>query len=118
MLDAGYLDSLGRFDVVYSWGVLHHTGDMWTALDNARRARRAPTAGCSSRSTTTRAQRSSDVARGQAAATTGCRRAARVPFVLAVMGPRELLSAAKSLGARPAAGLRARRGRTTRARAA
>ena len=24
---------LGRFDVVYSWGVLHHTGAMWEALD-------------------------------------------------------------------------------------
>lgn len=23
------------FDVVHSWGVLHHTGDMWTAIDNA-----------------------------------------------------------------------------------
>lgn len=34
-LDAGYLASLGRFDVVYSWGVLHHTGDMWGALANA-----------------------------------------------------------------------------------
>ena len=34
-LDADYLASLGRFDVVYSWGVLHHTGDMWTALANA-----------------------------------------------------------------------------------
>ena len=30
-----YLQSLGQFDVVYSWGVLHHTGQMWTALDNA-----------------------------------------------------------------------------------
>jgi len=34
-LDREYLCSLGQFDVVYSWGVLHHTGDMWTALANA-----------------------------------------------------------------------------------
>lgn len=32
-LDAEYLGSLGRWQVVYSWGVLHHTGDMWRALD-------------------------------------------------------------------------------------
>ena len=25
----------GPFDVVYSWGVLHHTGDMWRAIDAA-----------------------------------------------------------------------------------
>src|SRR4030095_12953332 len=34
-LDAEYLTSLGKFDVVYSWGVLHHTGEMWRALENA-----------------------------------------------------------------------------------
>lgn len=34
-LDRGYLESLGPFDIVYSWGVLHHTGAMWTALENA-----------------------------------------------------------------------------------
>jgi 2-polyprenyl-6-hydroxyphenyl methylase/3-demethylubiquinone-9 3-methyltransferase len=34
VLDAAYLRSLGTFDVVYSWGVLHHTGKMWDALDN------------------------------------------------------------------------------------
>lgn len=32
-LDADYLQGLGTFDIVYSWGVLHHTGAMWRALD-------------------------------------------------------------------------------------
>ncbi len=32
-LDESYLRSLGGFDIVYCWGVLHHTGDMWRALD-------------------------------------------------------------------------------------
>lgn len=36
-LDADYLESLGTFDIVYSWGVLHHTGDMWKALELAHR---------------------------------------------------------------------------------
>lgn len=29
-----YISRLGMFDVVYSWGVLHHTGNMWHALRN------------------------------------------------------------------------------------
>lgn len=36
ILDPDYVKSLGNFDIVYSWGVLHHTGDMWRALDNVR----------------------------------------------------------------------------------
>lgn len=35
VLDSQYLKSLGHFDIVYSWGVLHHTGNMWSALSNA-----------------------------------------------------------------------------------
>ena len=32
--DSEYMSGLGMYDVVYSWGVLHHTGEMWKALDN------------------------------------------------------------------------------------
>jgi len=34
VLDKDYLARLGQFDVVYSWGVLHHTGNLWQALEN------------------------------------------------------------------------------------
>ena len=33
VLDESFLKSLGQFDIVYSWGVLHHTGSLWKALD-------------------------------------------------------------------------------------
>ena len=36
VLDKEFLSSLGTFDVVYSWGVLHHTGSMWQALENVK----------------------------------------------------------------------------------
>ena len=32
VLDPEYMAALGTFDVVYSWGVLHHTGHMWDAV--------------------------------------------------------------------------------------
>lgn len=34
LLDDVFVDSLGKFDLVYCWGVAHHTGDMWKALQN------------------------------------------------------------------------------------
>jgi 2-polyprenyl-6-hydroxyphenyl methylase/3-demethylubiquinone-9 3-methyltransferase len=33
-LDADFIRSLGQFDILYSWGALHHTGDMYRALTN------------------------------------------------------------------------------------
>ncbi len=35
ILDKDFQQSLGLFDIVYSWGVLHHTGSMWEAVGNA-----------------------------------------------------------------------------------
>src|SRR5215211_5147133 len=41
VLYSEFMQSLGQFDVVYSWGVLHHTGQLWRAMENAQ-ARVAP----------------------------------------------------------------------------
>jgi 2-polyprenyl-6-hydroxyphenyl methylase/3-demethylubiquinone-9 3-methyltransferase len=34
VLNKEYLAGLGSFDIVYSWGVLHHTGRMFQAMEN------------------------------------------------------------------------------------
>lgn len=35
ILDKKFLKSLGKFNIVYSWGVLHHTGNMFEAINNS-----------------------------------------------------------------------------------
>src|SRR6185312_5968530 len=35
-LDPDFMAALGSFDLVYSWGVLHHTGAMWPAIELAQ----------------------------------------------------------------------------------
>jgi 2-polyprenyl-6-hydroxyphenyl methylase/3-demethylubiquinone-9 3-methyltransferase len=35
VLEATYLKTLSTFDIVYSWGVLHHTGAMWLGIESA-----------------------------------------------------------------------------------
>jgi 2-polyprenyl-6-hydroxyphenyl methylase/3-demethylubiquinone-9 3-methyltransferase len=34
-LDPQYVEGLGEWPLVYSWGVLHHTGDVWLGLEHA-----------------------------------------------------------------------------------
>lgn len=35
VLDESFMRSLPTYDLVYSWGVLHHTGEVWKAIDLA-----------------------------------------------------------------------------------
>ena len=34
ILDTRFLATRGQFDIVYAWGVLHHTGQMWGAFSH------------------------------------------------------------------------------------
>ncbi|MDF3297622.1 class I SAM-dependent methyltransferase [Streptomyces tropicalis] len=35
VLDTAFVQQVGRADIVYSWGVLHHTGALWAAMEAA-----------------------------------------------------------------------------------
>lgn len=37
ILDDGLISQLGTYDIIYSWGVLHHTGNMYKAFENAEK---------------------------------------------------------------------------------
>jgi 2-polyprenyl-6-hydroxyphenyl methylase/3-demethylubiquinone-9 3-methyltransferase len=37
ILDRSFVSQLGTFDIVYAWGVLHHTGKMWEAIKTSAR---------------------------------------------------------------------------------
>ncbi len=94
-LEEEYIRSLGLFDVVYSWGVLHHTGDMWRALSNAA----LPVAPGGKLFVAIYNDTGSQSARWKWIKRTYNRlpRALRSPFALATMAPEELKAMLRAL---------------------
>lgn len=92
VLDGDYMRSLGSFDVVYSWGVLHHTGDMALALDHA--ALPVSSGGRLFISIYNDQGARSRLWRALKRLYNRLPRLLRSPYVAIVMGPRELMSAA------------------------
>jgi SAM-dependent methyltransferase len=106
VLDAAFLDGLGSFDVVYSWGVLHHTGEMWRALENVDRL--VAPGGLLYIAIYNDQGRRSRIWRHIKRAYNALPRPLRMPYLLAIALPRELLQLVRSLVAlRPMAYVRA-----------
>jgi 2-polyprenyl-6-hydroxyphenyl methylase/3-demethylubiquinone-9 3-methyltransferase len=101
VLDGDKMRSLGAFDVVYSWGVLHHTGRMWDALAHAA----IPVAPGGTLAVAIYNDMGSQSRRWRLLKKTynALPRAARVPFAVAVTLPAELKAlAGAALRLRPA----------------
>jgi 2-polyprenyl-3-methyl-5-hydroxy-6-metoxy-1,4-benzoquinol methylase len=98
ILDDGFIASLGVWDIVYSWGVLHHTGDMWWALRNVESL--VSSRGALFVSIYNDQGLRSRVWRRVKRRYSRLPRSLRTPYAIAAMLPRELLSA----GAATAAG--------------
>lgn len=93
-LDKDFLAGLGSYDVVYAWGVLHHTGEMWQACANAA----IPVAPGSKLFIALYNDTGKQVHRWRWIKRTYGRlpRPLRIPFALAVMLPSELKTALRA----------------------
>jgi len=91
VLDDGHLHDLGTWDVVYSWGVLHHTGAMGAALANV--ADLVALGGRLFISIYNDQGTRSDIWRRVKRTYNALPRRLRTPYAIAVMLPREMLSA-------------------------
>jgi 2-polyprenyl-6-hydroxyphenyl methylase/3-demethylubiquinone-9 3-methyltransferase len=94
-LDDAYLRSLSTYDVVYAWGVLHHTGDMWRAIDLV--ARRVAVGGRLFLAIYNDQGLKSRFWRGVKRLCNTLPRFAQAPFAIVVMAPFELRLLLKAL---------------------
>jgi 2-polyprenyl-6-hydroxyphenyl methylase/3-demethylubiquinone-9 3-methyltransferase len=90
LLDHEFVSEMGRWDVVYSWGVLHHTGAMWRALEITQA--RVEVGGVLFISIYNDQGLKTRLWRAVKRTYNRLPEAFRLPFTMLVMGPRELLA--------------------------